>query len=150
MILLLLALQGPAQAGPIQFDRVDLVSESDGSWVRDELTRAGVSTRFTMVRWVEQLTPVIRKDRVQLGLSLATQSLRWEQPIAHTHVHLNGGVQFTAGLPNGLLAGGAIRTGPLRVGVSASLVSAASWSRPVYDGWRLLPSLGIGIGRAPD
>jgi len=149
VIPLLLALQGTAEAGPVRFERVDLISESDGSWARDELSRAGQTPRFAAIRYLEQLTPVIRKDRLQLGLSLATQSVRWEQPLAGTHFGLNGGLQLDSGLPNGLLAGGFVHAGPLRIGVSASLTSGASWGRPVYDGWRLLPSLGIGIGRGP-
>ena len=150
MIALLLGLVVEAEAGPVRFERVDLVSESDGTWVRDELTRLGQTPRFATVRYVEQLTAVVSRDRLQLGVSLATQSLRWEQPLSHTHFAVGGGVQFAAGLPNGLLAGGAVRAGPVRVGVSASLTSAAVWGRPVYDGWRLLPSLGIGVGRRPD
>lgn len=143
-----MALHGLAQAGPVRVDRVDLVSESDGSWVRDEATRFSHTPRFAAVRYIEQLGPVIAKDQLQLGLSLASQSVRWEQPLPSTHFALSGGIQLRAGLPSGVLAGGAVRAGPLRVGVSASLNSAAVWGRPVWDGWRLLPSFGVGLGPA--
>ena len=139
-----------ALAGPVRFDRVDLLSENNGTWLHDELPRAGTTPRFAAVRWIEQVQPVIAYDRIQLGLSLRSQSLRYEAPVFDGPFHLNGGLQMSAGLPNGAVAGGAWRTGPLRIGASISAVSTANWARPVYAGWRFLPVLGIGLGPKQD
>ena len=145
MIAWLMAL---ALAGPVRLDRVDLISEANGTWLHDELPRAGTTPRFAAVRWLEQVQPVIAYDRVQVGLSLRTQTIRYEYPIADGPWRLNGGLQMSAGLPNGAVAGGAWRTGPLRIGASLSAVSTANWVRPVYEGWRWLPTVGIGLGPA--
>jgi len=136
-----------SHAGGVALDRIDLLSETDGSWQHDELPRAGISPRFVGVRFVEQVQPVIAFDRVQLGLSLRSQSLRWAQPLGDSTLVLNGGAQFAAGCPNGVVLGGAWRPGALRLGASLSVSSAAHWGRPVWDGWRVLPTIGIGIGR---
>lgn len=144
MIALLLGL---AVAAPVRFDRVDLLSETSGTWLHDELPRAGTAPTVVGLRYLEQVQPVLGfGEWVQLGLALRTQSLRVERVLGDSRWAVNGGVQLHAGLPNGLVAGLAWRQGPVRIGGGLSLTSGATWARPVYEGWRTLPVLGLGLG----
>lgn len=149
MIALLLGL---ALGAPVRFDRVDLLSETSGTWLHDELPRSPDSPRVVALRWVEQVQPVIALPPagLQLGLALRTQSIRYERSLDGGPWALNGGVQLGALLPNGLVGGAAWRRGPVRIGVSMSAVSRASWANPSWTGWRWLPTLGVGLGPARD
>lgn len=143
-----------ALAAPVRFDRVDLVSETTASWQHDELPRLGQTPRVVAMRWAEQVQPVIAvplgvdAGALQLGASLRAQSIRYERAAFRPSWSVNAGVQLGAGLPNGALAGLSWRHGALRVGGSLAAVSAASWARPVWDTWRWLPAVGIGVGPA--
>jgi len=136
-----------AMAGPdLRLDRVDLVSETSGTWLHDELPRAGSTPRFVGARWVEQVQPVIAiGPTVQVGLALRTQSVRLEHTVTGPW-SVNGGLQLGAGLPNGAIGGVGYRAGALRLGTALSVVSSATWARPTWTHWRLLPTVGIGVG----
>ena len=85
-------------------------------------------------------------DAVFVGLSLASQSLVVERPIVG-RFGLSGGVSARAFLPRGAMLGAYGRFGRVRLGLSANVLAAATWSRPVYDSWRVVPGVGVGVGR---
>lgn len=151
MIALLLA---TALAAPVRFDRVDLISETGATWQHDELPRFGQTPRVVGLRWAEQVQPVVAvplgeaAGELHLGASLRAQSIRYERPAFQPAWSVNAGLQLSAGLPSGALAGLAWRHGALRVGGSVGAVSAVSWARPEWTTWRWLPSVGIGVGPA--
>lgn len=57
-------------------------------------------------------------------------------------------MQTTLLLPPGVYGDVAIRLGPVRIAVGASVLSGATWAAPDYNYWALMPTLGLGIGRA--
>lgn len=138
-------------------DRVDVLSEDPGLWLADEAPRLGTATSSSALRFVEQLKiswqlPV---DGWFVGTSLASQSVVVERPVwtlSHADpasgLLVTGGLQTKALLPRGALVGVAWRHGPVRVGLSLNAVSSASWARPDWTVWRVLPGLGVGFGRA--
>lgn len=145
---------GLALARPIGLDRVDVLSEDPGSFLDEHVARFGASPTVTSIRFAEQLKVVVRLpwEGVLLGVSAATQSLYVEGRVAGP-VGLTGGLQTRLGLPRGGLVGVHLRQGPVRIGLSANVLSTATWARPDLSGWRVLPGLGIGFGpsrqRAP-
>ena len=133
-------------------ERVDLFSEEGASWWVDELPRAGASPRAAAIRWLEQIRFVAAVPRasVVLGASLSSQSIAVRRPISRqTPLYLQAGVTTSLGLPRGALVGAEWWHGALRVGVGVHTSSGATWARPVWDGWRVLPAVGIGFGRSP-
>jgi hypothetical protein len=135
--------------------RVDVLSEDPGLWLNDEAVRLGDATSTSAIRFVEQIKLVwlLPLDGLTIGTSLASQSLTFEQPVlvvapeAAAGLAISGGVQAKALLPRGLHAGIAWRHGPVRVGLSVNALSSASWARPDWSVWRMLPGVGVGIGR---
>lgn len=136
-----------AEARPLGFDRIDLLSEDPGTFLDEHVARFGPSPTVTGIRYLEQVKVVVRLpvERVLLGVSAATQSLYVEQPIVGP-VGMTIGVQTRLGLPRGGLVGAHARLGPLRLGLGANLLSAATWARPAWDTWRVLPGVGVGVG----
>jgi hypothetical protein len=133
-------------------ERVDLFAEDGASWWVDELPRAGASPRAAAIRWLEQVRFVAAVPRasVVLGASLSSQSIVVRRPVSRdTPLYLQGGVTTALGLPRGALVGAEWWHGAMRIGVGVHAYSGATWRRPVYDGWRVLPAVGIGVGRSP-
>lgn len=135
---------------PVVLDRVDLVSEDPGLWLNQELPRAHVTPGTTGLRFLTQIRPVVTLpiQDLSVGLSLQSQSLLIERPIAPTlNLAATGGLITRGGLPVGAMAGGSWRPGVLRIGLSAIALSSATWARPRWSAWQILPGVGIGIGR---
>ncbi len=133
-------------------ERIDLFAEDGGSWWFDELPRAGASPRAAAIRWLEQVRFVAAVPRVSvvLGASLSSQSIAVRRPISRqTPLYVSAGMTTSLGLPRGALVGAEWWHGSLRVGLGVHAYSGATWSRPVWDGWRVLPAVGIGLGRSP-
>jgi hypothetical protein len=128
-------------------DRIDVLSEDPGTFLSSDVPKIGRSTTVAGIRFVEQVKPVFTTpvDGLLVGLSLATQSVYYEQPVWRG-LGLTGGVQTRLGLPRGVLMGGYLRTGPLRLGVGANVLSGATWTRPDFTVWRVMPGVGVGIG----
>lgn len=145
MIAALLAL---ALAAPVMLDRVDVLSEDPGALLDGELAKFRTTASVARIRFAEQIKPVLALpgDRVYVGLSLGSQSVVLEQPV-WGQVGLSAGVQARALLPRGGLVGVYGRHGRLRLGASLNLLSGATWARPDYTTWRVLPGVGLGIGR---
>lgn len=144
---MILGLAAAALAAPIRLDRVDLLSEAPATWLSDEAPRLRHTTTVPVIRWVEQVTVAVGlPEGVEVDLSLAAQSLRLERPLPWADLAVGGGVTTRLGLPTGALLGASWRPGPVRLGLSAVLLSDASWARPEWSRWRLLPGVGIGIG----
>lgn len=146
-------LAAAALAGaPIGIDRVDVLAEAPALWVSQELPRFTLTPRVGAVRFLTQVQPVVWTplDGLQLGLSLQAQTLLYERPVLpHAGLHVTGGLVTRAGLPAGLQLGAAWRPGKVRLGLSAVALSGASWARPDWTTWRLLPGVGLGFGRDP-
>ena len=139
-------------AAPVGLDRVDLLAEAPGLWVSQELPRLALTPRVAGVRWLTQVQPVLWTPvrGLQVGVSAQAQSLLLERPVLpYAGVHATAGLVTRAGLPSGLLLGAAWRPGKVRLGLSAVLLSGATWARPHWRSWRLLPGVGLGLGRDP-
>ncbi|NCG19347.1 MAG: hypothetical protein GWP91_10100 [Rhodobacterales bacterium] len=135
-------------ARPLAFDRVDVLSEASPTWLHDELPRRSTSGRFVAVRFIEQVQPVLALpvEGLELGFSLRSQVLRYESAV-NDDWSVNGGLLLGALLPNGLSVGTSWRPSKVRIGASLSLVTTANWNRPAWAAPRLLPGVGIGLGR---
>lgn len=143
-------LAGAALAGSVGFERVDVLSEDPGLWLRDSTPWApAVSTTGSAVRFATQVKVVwfLPVEGLTVGTSVQSQSLHLERPVWRS-VSVGGGVQTALGLPRGALAGVAVRHGKLRVGLSLNALSGATWARPEWTSWRVLPGVGVGVGRA--
>lgn len=141
-----------ALATPVaRFERVDLFAE-DAPWWTDDLPRVAVTPRFTALRWAEQVRAVVALPRASLVLGVAAgrQSVAVRRPLTRrAPVYASAGLSSSLGLPTG--ATGAVEAwgGPVRVALGLGVDSGASWARPVWDGWRPVVGLGVGIGRTP-
>jgi hypothetical protein len=150
--LLGLALAAPDRDAFAHLERVDLVSEDPGRWLVDDMPRLAVAPRASLLRWVEQVKLSVAVPRASLvvGASLSSQSISIRRPLTHrAPVFGQVGVTTALGLPRGALVGAEIWRGPVRLGAALQVHAAATWARPVWDSWRVLPGIGIGIGRAP-
>ncbi|MCA9567247.1 MAG: hypothetical protein KC656_05370 [Myxococcales bacterium] len=147
----MIALLSLALGAPVVAERIDVFSEDGAAWWFDDLPRARATPRITALRWAEQVRFVARTPDhpVFFGASLAAQSVGVRGALGR------GVVGSTAlltrlGLPSGAWVGVASWRGPMRVGVSVVATSGASWRRPRWDHWGVLPSVSVGFGRAPD
>ena len=132
------------------FDRVDLLSEDPGVWLHYDAPMLTLNTSASALRFVEQLKFVwtLPMTGFYLGTSIASQSLVSESPLLqNTGLFLTGGVQTRLLLPRGATVGLAWRAGPVRLGLSLNAQSTASWARPNWSEWSVLPTFGLGIGR---
>jgi hypothetical protein len=152
MLALVAAVVLAAEPAGVRFERVDVLSEDPGLWLYQEAPRLGVDPVTPTVRFLTQVkavwtTPV---PGLGFGVSLASQSLVYEYPLVReAHLSLSLGLQTRLLLPRGAMAGLAWRAGPVRLGVSLSVFSEASWSRVDYGQWTVLPTLGLGFGPTP-
>ena len=139
-------------AAPVRLDRVDVLSEDAGSFLHYDLPMAGAYAPMTGVRFLEQVKVVLALpvDGLYAGASVASQSLAYEGPLWRTQD--GRGLFWTASvhtrllMPYGAHAGVAWRFGFLRLGVGASASSEASWARPAWTEWKVLPTLALGFG----
>jgi hypothetical protein len=132
------------------FDRVDLLSEDTGTWVNYELPLIGASTTTSLVRFVEQVKVsfTLPAERLYAGVSFVSQSLNYEYPLVPSWgLGLNAGLHTKLLLPRGAFLSVYWRCWHTRVAVGVSLTSAASWARPDWSSWTVLPTLAIGLGR---
>ena len=138
-----------ALAAPVQFDRVDLLADDPGVWMNDDLQRFSQTPRLASIRFVGQVKAVLSLPKgIYLGASLSSQSLTIERLIApNLPVYGYAGVQTSLLLPRGAQVGLAIRQGGFRVSAGLSGLSSATWARPDWSVWTLLPTLAVGIGR---
>jgi hypothetical protein len=139
-------------AAPVRLDRVDLLNEEAPTFLHYDVPMGRAYGMATALRFVEQLKVVVALpvDGLYAGASLTSQSLAWEGPLWRS---ADGrGLFWSAGLstrllmPYGVQGGVAWRFGLLRVGLSLQAASAASWARPAWSEWRVLPALGVGLG----
>lgn len=152
---MVLAAEPGAAAEPtgVRWQRVDLLSEDPGLWLPQEAPRLRADALTPAVRFVTQIKVVwdLPVRGLGFGVSLDSQSLVYEYPLLpQANLSLSVGLQTRLLLPRGGLVGVAWRGGPVRVGLSLSVFSEASWSRVDYGYWTALPTLGLGIGRDPE
>lgn len=138
-------------ASPIAFDRVDIVSEDPGLWLNYDVPAARAYPISTGVRLLKQVKPVVRIVPVEglyAGVSLQSQSVTYEGKLLPQYgLTWSAGVQTRLLLPTGAFGGVAWRVWRMRFGLGVSAISAASWARPDWTNWKVLPTVGIGIGR---
>lgn len=137
-----LALVGPAVAGSVTLDRVELLSLDPGGFVSQELPLVAVRPGTTTARWLQQVQPVFRlgDGTLTLGLSVASQSLSWERSVGP--FALSAGMQTRLALPVGVFGGLARDFGRMRLGVGGSYRSLAAWAHlEGYQDWRLYPGV---------
>ena len=147
-------LLGQAMAGPVSFERVDLISEDPGTWIHYEAPTYGTYSMRPILRFVSQVKPVWSTpwEGVTVGTSLASQSVVYEAPLLpDAGLSWSAGVQTVLLMPRGVTAGVAWNWRFLRVGAGVSAVSAATWARPGgLAQWTVLPTLGLGVGPQRD
>ncbi len=146
-----LTLLSVALALPVGFGRVDLVSEAPGTWIHDEAPALGLAPTGPAVRLVEQVSLVwtLPVKGLTVQTSLATQSLDYERILIRrgpVSGWWHGGLQTRLLVPSGCTVGLAGRYRFLRVGVGLSVISGAGWGNLRWDWWRVLPTVGLGIG----
>ena len=134
-----------------EFDRVDFISEDRGLWLNYEVAALGYYPTRGMIRWLNQVKGVwkVPLKNSYIGISVASQSVVYEQPIAFENMYLTAGIQSQLLLPNGFTLGAAWRDKGFRIGLGLSATSEATWSRVTYSYWSLLPTLGFGYGKNP-
>lgn len=153
MLALVTALVLAAEPAGVRLERVDVLSEDPGTWLYQEAPRLRVDVLTPAVRFVTQVklvwsTPV---RGLGFGISVDSQSLVYEHPLLpRANLALSLGLQTRLLLPRGALVGVAWRAGPVRLGLSLSVFSEATWSRVNYRSWTALPTLGVGFGRSPE
>jgi hypothetical protein len=133
------------------FDRVDVLSEDPGTWLHYEMPMMGTYPTAPALRFVEQVKVVfgLPVKGLYAGVAIGSQSLVYEYPLlADKGVFLTGGLQTRLLFPRGVLVGVAWRVGMFRFGASLSAITGGSWQRPGDTAFLLLPTLGVGIGRA--
>jgi hypothetical protein len=152
MLAVVAAMVLAAEPASVRFERVDVLSEDPGLWLYQEAPRLAVDPLTPTLRFLSQVktvwsTPV---RGLGFGVSLASQSLVYEYPLLpEARLSLSLGLQTRLLLPRGGTVGLAWRAGPLRLGVSLSVFSEASWARVDYRDWTVLPTLGVGFGPGP-
>jgi len=137
---------------PVVFDRIDLISEDPGRWLLDEAPRMTALPGATGVRWARQikLSVAIPRASLVLGASLTSQSVSIRRPLTRrAPIYAHGGPTLALGLPRGALVGVEAWRGPVRFGLGLNVLSSATWARPVYDSWAVVPGIGVGIGQPP-
>ena len=149
-VLFLVTAQAPAT---VRFERVDVLSEDPGLWLYQDAGRLGVDALTPTIRFLSQVKPVfsLPVEELSVGVSLGSQSLVYERALLESiHLSWTVGLQTRLLLPRGALVGLAWRVGPLRLGLSLSVFSEASWANVDYRSWTALPTFGLGIGRSVD
>lgn len=150
MLALVAAAVLAAEPASVRLERVDVLSEDPGLWLYQEAPRLKVDPLTPTVRFLTQVklvwsTPVRGLD---FGVSVGSQSLVYEYPLVPSaNLSLSVGLQTRLLLPRGGTLGVAWRAGPVRLGLSLSVFSEATWSRVDYSQWTVLPTVGLGFGR---
>ena len=138
-------------AAPVRFDRVDLLSEDGGSFLHYDMPLAGAYAPMVGLRFLEQVKVVVSLPvGLYAGASIASQSLSYEGMLWRSQegrgLVWTGSLHTRLLMPYGAHAGVAWRVGLLRLGAGASLSTQATWARPDWSQWRVLPTLSVGIG----
>lgn len=135
-------------AGDFSFDRVDIISEDPATFINYDLPNFGVNTTTSAIRFVEQIKLVFETplEGLSIGASIGSQSVFYEKPIKTSSFYYGAGIQSALLLPRGIFADLSWRPGPMRIALGVSMVSSATWTRPDWTAWDVLPTLGIGIG----
>ena len=140
-------------AWALTFDRVDLLAEAPGTWLPYEAPRLATAPEVAAIRWLGQVTPVVAAGRdggvaLEVGASLSAQSIGLRAPLfPDLGLCADAALVTRAFLPAGARIGASIRPGPIRIGLSLVALSRATWVRPDYGDWTLMPALGLGVGR---
>jgi hypothetical protein len=143
-----IALASVALAAPVRFDRVDLLSETPGTWLVYEAPRIEAAPGTVALRWAAQVAPVVSIGRAEISASFAGQSLGVAIPLDRARpATLDVAIVGRALLPIGARAGLAWRAGRTRLGLSVVALSDATWTRADWSSWTVLPAVGVGVGR---
>lgn len=143
---------GFAAEPAVMVERIDLFSDEAMDFWLDDAPRLGVGPRATAVRWLEQVSVVtaFRRASLVVSLSVQRQSVRVRRPLSNRFpFYASGGLITHLGLPAGAAGGVEYWAGPVRIGVALRAESSASWARPTWNHWRVLPGIGVGVGDSP-
>ena len=147
-----LALLTLTHASELRLDRVELIAEDPGTWLNYEAPQLAQYPVKGVIRFVTQVRPVFETpvEHLYVGLSVSSQSVVYEHPfVEDLPFTWSAGVQTGLLLPRGAVATVAWRGGPVRLSVGVSAVSGATWARPDYSEWDVLPTIGVGLVRRP-
>ncbi len=148
-----LTLLATAWALPVSFERVDLVAEAPGTWLADEVGMIGVYPTGPALRFVSQISAVwsLPVEGLTVQTSLTSQNLDYEGRLfdcGDFRFAWHWGLQTRLLLPTGWMFGLAAQWKVVRFGLGLSVISGASWDHPSWNHWRVLPTLGLGVGRS--
>ena len=152
LILSVVATSLSLAAAPVRLDRVDVLSEDAGTFLNYDLALLPAYPTIGAARFVEQVKVVfaVPVRGLYAGVSIASQSVSFESPLWRG---ADGyGLFWTASLhtrlllPYGAHLGVDWRTGPVRLGLGASISTEAAWARPAWSEWKVLPVLSVGFG----
>ena len=136
----------------VMLERIDVFSDEALDFWLDDVPRLGVGPRATAVRWIEQIGVVtaFRRASLVVSLSIDRQSVRLRRPVSNRYpLYASGGLITHLGLPAGAAVGMEHWVGPVRIGFALRAESSASWARPKWNHWRVLPGIGVGVGDSP-
>lgn len=140
-----------ARAQSFGFQRVDFISEDLGTFVNYELPTMPAYPLGGALRFVEQVKVVfdLPMEGWSVGASISSQSLAYEVPLQGLPgFYWSAALQTRLLLPRGVTTGVAWRWKHLRLGAGVSIASSAAWSHLDWSSWSVLPTIGIGVGRA--
>ncbi len=147
----LLSAPGAQADEGLRFQRVDLVSEVPGTFVNYDIPMAGLNPVTAGLRWVEQIQVVmdLPVDGLSVGASIGAQSLFYERALVpKAGLSWGLGLQTDLLLPKGALVDASWRWKWFRLGAGFTATSSATWANPSWAAWQVLPTVGIGVGRA--
>lgn len=151
---LMLALVGSTMlaSAPVQFDRIDILNEQVPTFLHYDVPTTKAYPLGTAMRFVEQLNVAftLPLKGLYVNASLRSQGLTYEGALLPSS---NGrGLFWMAGIstrllmPYGAQVGLAYRVGFVRLSLGVQAASGATWARPSFGQWQVLPTLGLGFG----
>ncbi len=135
----------PARAGALA--RVELLADDPGQWLIHELPMMAARPGPGLLAYGAQIQPVWTLGPVELGTSLAAQTLQWAptlQTFGDDELGAVLGVQTRLGLPVGPLAALSWAHEGVWFDLGVSARADASWARPQWRTWSVVPAVGVG------
>jgi hypothetical protein len=140
-------------SAPVQFDRIDVFNEVVPSFVNYDVPSAPAYPLGTAMRLVEQLSVsfTLPVTGLYVNASLRSQGITYEDKMNYSDNSGRGfywvfGLSTRMLLPHAVNIGVAWRFSVVRVSIGVQAESGATWARPNWDQWQVLPTLGLGFG----
>lgn len=140
-------------SAPVHFDRIDLFNEQVSSFVNYDVPSAPAYPPGTALRLVEQLNVSLTLPvrGLYVNASLRSQGISYEDKMIYSDDSGRGfywvfGLSTRLLMPHAVNFGIAWRFSAVRVSLGVQAESGATWARPNWNQWQVLPTLGLGFG----